>query len=319
MESKEEGEGNMKLNIMLTKALYQIMSVNRNKFNQSFPIDQPVEKIRNVNYGNKADKKQVLDIYTPNIKGNYPVVVQIHGGGWTLGDKDDNIGYCEYIASKGYVSVVINYTLAPKAPHPEQEKIVFEAFRWINSHIAEYGGNPKMMFLSGDSGGAHLAATVANVCTNPKAAEIFGVAAPLDKEQLAGMILFYGAYDFLKAKYAKFPFIKVSYESFLGTMDDEKHRELMIEASPLYHVNEKFPPSILLSGAIDGLHESQTLRFADQLEENNVSMTKVFFDKTREDAVHGFMVDYSRDCTKESMKEILRFLTDKVAERTNNV
>lgn len=296
---------------MLTKVLYQLMSVNRGKYNQSFPIDGHVEKIRNVNYTDKGDKKQVLDIYTPDRKGRYPVVVQIHGGGWTLGDKDDNIGYCEYIASKGYVSVAINYTLAPKAPHPEQEKIVFEAFRWIKENIGNYGGDPQKIFLSGDSGGAHLASTVANVCTNPKAAAVFGVEPPLAKEQIAGMILFYGAYDFLSAKYATFPFIKVSYESFLGTMDDEKDRDLMIEASPIYYINEQFPRSILLSGEIDGLHESQTLEFTKRLEEKNVPITKVFFDKKREDAVHGFMVDYSRSCTKESMKQIVDFLADK--------
>lgn len=301
----------MKLNILLTKFLYQLTTVNRSKYNASFPIEQPVEKIRNISYSANGDKKQVLDIYTPDVKGRYPIVVQIHGGGWTLGDKDDNIGYCEFLASKGYVSVAINYTLAPKAPHPKQERIVFEAFRWINEHVGEYGGDPQNIFLSGDSGGAHLAATVANVCTNKKAQEIFGVEPPLGKEQIRGMVLFYGAYDFLTAKYAKFPFIKVSYESFLGTMDDQKDRALMMEASPFYYVNEAFPRTILLSGAIDGLHESQTLRFTERLKENKVPVTEVFFDQTREDAVHGFMVDYSRECTKESMAEILRFLEDK--------
>ncbi|MGH1829834.1 alpha/beta hydrolase [Enterococcus gilvus] len=300
----------MKMTIALTKMLYQIMSVNRSKYNDSFPIEQPVEKIKNVSYSDTADKKQTLDIYTPKAKGIYPVVVQIHGGGWTLGDKADNIGYCEYLASKGYVSVAINYTLAPKAPHPKQERIVFEAFRWINAHIGEYGGNPQKIFLSGDSGGAHLASTVANVCTNKKAENVFGVEPPLKKEQLSGMILFYGAYDFLTAKYAKFPFIKVSYESFLGTMDDQSDRDLMIEASPIYYVNEDFPRTILLSGEIDGLHASQTSRFGECLKKNGVHVTEVFFDKTREDAVHGFMVDYSRECTKESMEKALKFLEE---------
>ena len=300
----------MKLTIMLTKLLYQIMTVNRSKYNESFPIERPVEKIRNVPYSSGTDKKQVLDIYTPDVKGGYPVFVQIHGGGWTLGDKDDNIGYCEYIASKGYVSVAINYTLAPKARHPQQEQIVFDAFRWINEHIAEYGGDPQRIFLSGDSGGAHLAATVANVCTNRKAAEVFGVEPPLKKEQLAGMVLFFGAYDFLGAKYAKFPFIKVSYESFLGTLDDKNDRELMIEASPIYYVTEEFPRTILLSGEIDGLHASQTLKFAERLKEKQVPVTEVFFDQSREDAEHGFMVDYSRECTKESMEKVLGFLAN---------
>ncbi|MGL9730281.1 alpha/beta hydrolase [Enterococcus sp. DIV0756] len=301
----------MKLTIMLTKLLYQLTTLNRSKYNDTFPIEPPVEKFRNVPYSRGTDKKQVLDIYTPAVKGKFPVFIQIHGGGWTLGDKDDNIGYCEYIASKGYVSVAINYSLAPKAPHPKQERIVFDAIRWINEHIAAYGGNPQRIFLAGDSGGAHLASTVANVCTNLDAAKVYGVEPPLREEQLAGMVLFYGAYDFLSAKYAKFPFIKVSYESFLGTMDDKNDREFMIEASPINYVTEEFPRTILLSGEIDGLHDSQTLQFSKCLKEKQIPVTEVFFDQTREDAVHGFMVDYSRECTKESMEKVLEFLADR--------
>ncbi|WP_427814720.1 alpha/beta hydrolase (plasmid) [Enterococcus sp. 22-H-5-01] len=301
----------MKLSILATKGLYQLSTINRKKFNKTFFIEGEIKKIHGVNYSESNDKKQVLDIYTPDILGKYPVVVHVHGGGWTLGDKDDNSGYCAYIASKGYVSVGVNYTLAPKAPHPTQERIVCDAFRWIAQNIETYGGDPDRIFLSGDSGGAHLVSTVANVCTNPVAADIYDVEPPLESTHISGMILFYGAYDFLSAKYADFPFIKVSYESFLGTLDDQKDYQRMKRASPIYYVTKDFPRSILLSGAIDGLHASQTLKFAEKLQEKNVSTTEVFFDKTRKDAVHGFMVDYSRACTKASMEKILIFLNEK--------
>lgn len=301
----------MKLNILFTKLLYQITTISRKKYNESYPDDKDVEIFKDVKYTNNNDKKQKLDIYTKDTKGNYPVFVQIHGGGWTLGDKADNIGYCRYIASKGYVSVAINYTLAPKAAHPEQEKIVLEAFQWINDNIKKYGGDSKKIFISGDSGGAHLASVVANVCTNDEAMKIFNVKPPLKKEQIAGMVLFYGAYDFMKAKYADFPFIKVSYESFLGTMDIENNKKLMTEASPLYFVSKDFPRSILISGEVDGLHETQTKSFINKLEENAVPYEKVIFDRTRKDAAHGFMVDYSRECTKESIDKVLAFLSNK--------
>ena len=94
-------------------------------------------------------------------------------------------------------------------------------------------------------------------------------------------------------------------------MDDKNDRELMIEASPINYVTEEFPRTILLSGEIDGLHDSQTLQFSKCLKEKQIPVTEVFFDQTREDAVHGFMVDYSRECTKESMEKVLEFLADR--------
>lgn len=300
----------MKLSIRLTKWLYQLSTINRKKYNQSYPADASVHIYRDVNYADHSDKKQTLDIYTQDLQQSKPVLVHIHGGGWTLGDKADNEGYARFIAAHGYVSVAINYTLAPKAPHPLQEKIVCSAFQWLSEHIHEYGGDPERIFISGDSGGAHLAAVIANLSTNQAARDVYQVEAPLRKEQIAGMVLFYGAYDFMTARDANFPFIKVSYESFLGTIDIEHHQELMKQASPKYYVTNDFPKSLLLSGEVDGLHENQTLGFVEALETHQVPYEKVFFDLERKDAVHGFMVDYSRECTKTSMEKVLNFMEE---------
>lgn len=301
----------MNLNIYLTKMLYQLTTLTRNKNNRTYPAGQGIKVYEDISYGSNRDKKQVLDIFVPETQEeSLPVIVQIHGGGWTLGDKKDNHGYCRYLASKGYVTIAMNYTLAPKARHPNQEKIVLQAMTWIHDHIKEYKGNRDRIYLSGDSGGAHLAACTAAICTNPACAKLYDVKPPLNSKQLAGMILFYGAFDFHTAFTSGFPLVKVSYQSFLGTTDIINHKELMNNASPIMHVDSNFPRTIMLSGTVDPLHTTQSIAFAKKLQDLGVATKTVFFDESREEAVHGFMVDYKRKCTIESIEQILMFLKD---------
>lgn len=299
----------MNIKIFTTKVLYQLLTVNRKKYEKSYLINEKVNTFENINYSQNRDKNQVLDIFVPDTKSqSLPVIVHIHGGGWTLGDKKDVRGYCKYLASKGYVTIAINYNLAPKTPHPKQEKIVLEALKWISSNVSKYNGNPQKIFLSGDSAGAHLATVAATICTNELYAKLYSVVPPLEQKQIAGLILFYGVYDFNTALYSKFPLADVAYASFLGTKDVENNREMINKVSPILHINSNFPKAIIISSEVDLLHNSQSVIFAQKLEEIGVSYEKVFIDKSHRDAVHGFLVDYKLKCTTQSIESILDFL-----------
>ncbi|MEP7312875.1 MAG: nuclear transport factor 2 family protein, partial [Pseudomonadota bacterium] len=125
---------------------------------------------RDVAYG--PHERNVLDVFTAaggsagvaqgKAKGK-PVVVFIHGGGFSRGAKHsagspfyDNIGL--WAASKGLVGVTINYRLAPQFPFPAGVEDLTLVVKWLKSHAAEYGGDPSRIFLWGHSaGGAHAA------------------------------------------------------------------------------------------------------------------------------------------------------------------
>ena len=103
-------------------------------------------------------RKDRLDIYAPaNAKGA-PVVVSIHGGALREGDKSGHAFVGRRFAEAGFVTVVINYRLSPSVMHPAHVEDAAHAVAWARTHAAEFGGDPKKLFVIGHSAGAYLAA-----------------------------------------------------------------------------------------------------------------------------------------------------------------
>jgi acetyl esterase/lipase len=132
--------------------------------------DQPyaVREIGNLAYYRGKDADPVhhrLDLYLPESKKDFPVLVLVHGGAWMLGDKSffgwgKDLG--RYFASRGIGVVMPSYRLSPSVKHPEHVKDVARAVAWTYRHIACYGGDPKELFLCGHSAGGHLVALLAS-------------------------------------------------------------------------------------------------------------------------------------------------------------
>lgn len=120
---------------------------------------------RDVPYIEKADKLQTLDVYAPAKGKGLPVVFWIHGGGWQAGDKSEVHTKPEVFNEKGFVFVSTNYRLLPKVDMATLTRDVAKAIRWVHDHIAEYGGDPKRLWIMGHSAGAQLAALL---CTDER-------------------------------------------------------------------------------------------------------------------------------------------------------
>ena len=114
---------------------------------------------------NAHGKRGYLDVYTPEggvPAGGAPVLLQVHGGAWTIGTKDQQgLPLMRRLAAKGWVCVAINYRLAPRDPFPAQIVDVKQAIAWIKEHIADYGGDPDYLAITGGSAGGHLATLAA--------------------------------------------------------------------------------------------------------------------------------------------------------------
>jgi acetyl esterase/lipase len=120
-----------------------------------------VESHLNLTYysGDGADKyRHRLDLYVPKGKKDVPVMVFVHGGGFTVGIKDQYGFVGEVLASRGIATAVISYRLSPKATYPGHVQDVARAFAWVRAHAGEYGGKADKIFISGHSAGATLVA-----------------------------------------------------------------------------------------------------------------------------------------------------------------
>jgi len=149
-----------------------------------------VKRSENLAYGRHDLQK--LDVFEPSSrpKDSMPVLIYIHGGGFTRGDKSGgtspfyaNLGY--WFARHNVVTIIANYRLAPADKWPAGAKDMAGIVAWTHAHIADYGGDPKHVFLMGESAGAsHVAAYALEKRFQP-------LAGP----GIAGTILFSGLYD----------------------------------------------------------------------------------------------------------------------------
>jgi acetyl esterase/lipase len=143
-----------------------------------------------------AGGRGLLDVYRPadvDDLADAPVLLQVHGGGWTIGRKDQQgIPLMQHLAAQGWVCVAINYRLAPRDPFPAQVVDVKRAIAWIKEHIADYGGNPDYLAITGGSAGGHLTALAALTANDPAFQPGFEDA----DTSVRAAIPHYGVYDF---------------------------------------------------------------------------------------------------------------------------
>jgi arylformamidase len=114
---------------------------------------------KDIAYG--PDPKQRLDVYAPRAVKGAPVVVFVHGGEWTKGDKADVSYKPKFLNEQAIVFISVNYRLSPAVKHPAHVSDVAAALRWVCDHAADFGADPGKLVLMGHSAGCHLATLVA--------------------------------------------------------------------------------------------------------------------------------------------------------------
>ncbi len=121
---------------------------------------------------------QVLDVYRPRgTRGTLPVIISIHGGGWTYGDKERYRFYCMDLALRGFAVVNFTYRVAPEFKFPAGIKDTQLVFSWVMKNSEWFDLN--RVFAVGDSAGAHMLTIYCALCSDPGCAANIGVRPPL--------------------------------------------------------------------------------------------------------------------------------------------
>ena len=207
-----------------------------------------------VEYGEVAGQKLLLDAHVPAGHGKFPVLIIVHGGGWTSGDKETDIVPVLAPAITNFTWFTINYRLAPANRWPACFDDVATAIRWVKAHASEYKGNPKQIALIGYSAGGHLVAlagTVTNADTRVQA--IVGFAPPteiaVDAQRRGSLDKWISMKDLLDRE----------------ALDDATLK-IMTDISPSAHVRSGLPPFLLVQGSADKtVPPAQTLDFQSRL------------------------------------------------------
>lgn len=201
-----------------------------------------VEVVKDLAYAGTDNERQKLDLYLPKGKKDYPLVLFLHGGGFSKGDRKDAAQFGETLAKQGIGVAAVGYRLFPDAKHPQQIQDVAKAFAWLKSNAEKRGWRPDATFVAGHSAGAHLASLLGTD-------EQYLKAEKLSLADVRGVISLSGAYQVPEARKDVF--------------GDEPARKA---ASPITHVKAGVPAFLLVYAEKDSPgRDKQTKEFAAAL------------------------------------------------------
>ena len=267
-----------------------------------------VVRVDNIAYAD-GGKRNSLDVYFPSesIDTPRPVLLQVHGGAWVVGHKREQaMPLIHHMVSRGWVAVSINYQLSPKVHFPSHIVDVKKAIVWVKENIAQYGGDPNFICITGGSAGGHLSSLAA---VTPNAAEYQPGFEDKDTAVQAA-VPFYGIYDWVeegnwRGSMAIQPFLRKYVVPKNLAVDDP----LWEQASPIYQAGQhgEIPPMFLIHGENDCLvwvEDAQRMTAKlQQISKNTVVYAQLPF------AQHAFEIMHSlrADITSRAVAKFLEW------------
>ena len=127
---------------------------------QRYPIAVPSPEIvlhTDLPYCSGGDPAHRLDLCYPAKGGDFPLVIDIHGGGLIYGTKALNRDFTLHLAEQGFAVASLDYRLVPQTRFDGQIRDLFAGFRWLSEHLDDHPIQKDAVFLTGDSAGALLA------------------------------------------------------------------------------------------------------------------------------------------------------------------
>ena len=206
----------------------------------------------NISYGEYSSANQ-LDIWRrPDLdpSGKAPVLFQIPGGAWVTGNKRGQAHpLMSHLAELGWICVAANYRHSPRNTWPDHIVDVKRALAWVKTHIADYGGDPDFIAITGGSAGGHLSSLAALTPNDPRYQPGFE---DVDTRVQAA-VPFYGVYDFTRFEDAMHPSMPELLEQMVIKQRHSTSFETYADASPVNHVTADDPPFFVLHGTNDSL------------------------------------------------------------------
>jgi acetyl esterase/lipase len=220
-------------------------------FSVSLPaIAQAARKIADIEYARAGDQILKLDLYVP-AAGRAPLLVWLHGGRWEVGSKDRMP--LTALVDRGYAVASLDFRPASTARFPGQVHDIKAALRFLRSQAALYGYDAARIGILGESSGGHLAALVGTTNGHPDLEGTLGEHLDTSSEVHA-IVSYFGAADLMTILAQSTPYgvgVRTpALKTLLGSLPEE-NETLARLASPVFHVDARDPPLLLLHGDQD--------------------------------------------------------------------
>jgi acetyl esterase len=193
------------------------------------------------------------DVAVPNGPGPHPMVLLIHGGGWIAGSPKTHRKLGAQFATNGYLTINLDYRLAPENPFPAGYDDCVFAAKWMVENAGRWNGDVSRMAMAGDSAGGNLTA-----------AALLALAADAQAPKFRAGVLIYGVFDFaeLIEKAASRPAAEAMASVYCGGQYPAVMRDARV--SPQRGIKPgALPPCFVICGTADALlPQSQSMASA---------------------------------------------------------
>jgi len=193
-----------------------------------------------------------LDAYVRPSPRPLPAILVVHGGGWEAGDKVTYVTpIFEPLSRAGFAWFSIDYRLTPAFTHDDQLDDLRQAIRFLRAEHEQFNIDPARIVLVGESASGQMVAQVAT-----------------EDSSLAGVVSFYGVYDFPAMVTDASP-RSLLVRLFRRNVLDDDAGAVLRKYSPLYQAHRAMPPMLLVNGTGERLW-AQAQAFAARLKELGV-------------------------------------------------
>lgn len=232
-----------------------------------------IQCFENIPYLRFNDRKSLnMNIYRPKDDNRYPALLMIHGGGWSSGNLNLQIPMAREIATRGYITIPVEYRLSPEAKYPAALHDLKAAVRWIRENAELYHIDTARIAVSGCSAGGQLASLIG--ATNGQKAYEGDMGNKSFSSLVHAVINIDGSLDFTN----KDGIERVSSDlekgklpasvRWLGATIDQRS-DIWIAASPLFQVSCKSASTCFINSSIPRFHEGRD-EMIDKLSEYGI-------------------------------------------------
>ncbi|WP_132874816.1 alpha/beta hydrolase [Tamaricihabitans halophyticus] len=265
------------------------------------------EPTSTVRYAAPGGHQLRMDFWRSEVPGKRPAVLYLHGGAWRAGERGDAPRWKQLLGQRGFDVFAADYRMAGDVPEGTAWRASIAdakcAAAWVAANADDFDIDPNRITVFGQSAGAQLAMMVAYTRGDPE----FSPSCPLPEPKVKSVIDLYGPTDFPEAVTGPGRTAKqtgILRELFGGELDRFPQRYRA--ASPISHIRQGLPPTLILAGEADHLVPvEQSRSLAAALAGANVVHSTTYLPF----ADHGFDSNWSSYATQLSRHEVTRFIT----------
>ena len=278
-------------------------------------------QIADLEYLNHGAAPLLARVFRPQGSGPFPIMIELHGGAWVRGNRENGDDANEALAKNGVIVVALDFTVPPEAPYPASMADIHYGVRWAKTQAAGWNGIPDRVGAMGTSSGAHQAMLLG---MRPDDSRYAALAQPAGGTAVDGtlacVILVSPVIDPLgRYRYAKGLRDDITPPEGMAERVVASHdqywvtEEAMAEAAPARILaggeRTALPPSLFLARNYEAGHpRPDTDEFIRQYQKAGGQMDVTFFDEEGEDLLR----DLSSEVAKQTLEQMTAFINQHI-------